>query len=77
MKTTGWAKRGELSGLAYRVYYLDTFDNEAFLQDSFDELVEAEVYVNDKYKDSLSSSGADQVEIVDKSGSIVRTFQVR
>lgn len=61
----------------FGVYHWDTFDNETFLVDEFDTLDEAVKFVEeDKYKGRIRATGADQVDIVDKRGDIVKKYPV-
>jgi hypothetical protein len=61
----------------YGVYHWDTFDNETHLVDESDTIEGAESIVQSAYAGKISSDGADQVDIVDKSGNIVQKFKVR
>ncbi len=70
----------------FGVYHWDTFDNETFLitknwdtgeQADFDTLEEAEKFVKEHYGDRLNPNGADQVDIVNKKGDIVKHFKTR
>jgi hypothetical protein len=60
----------------FGVYHWDTFDNETILIDEADTLNEAREKVQKKYKNRISASGADQVDIVDRAGNIVEKFSV-
>lgn len=60
----------------FGVYHWDTFDNETLLIGEADTLDEAVDFVEDRYKHRISDSGADQVDIVDLSGNIVKKFKV-
>lgn len=60
----------------YGVYHWDTFDNETLLVGEADTLEEAEKLVTDRYRDRIRPSGADQVDIVDARGNIVRKYSV-
>jgi hypothetical protein len=60
----------------FGVYHWDTFDNETLLVGEANTLNEAEEIVQKKYKGRISGQGADQVDIVDKKGSIVAKFHV-
>jgi hypothetical protein len=46
------------------------------LLDSFDTLDKADEYIHNKYKGRISNSGADRVDIVDRSGSVIRRYSV-
>jgi hypothetical protein len=64
---------------AFGVYYWDTFeegDDSTFLLHETDTLNEAKEYVQKKYKDRISPSGADQIDIVNKDGDIVEKFSI-
>jgi hypothetical protein len=61
----------------FGVYHWDTFDNETLFLDEFDTQKQAEDYVAEKYKGRIDSNGADQVDIVDSKGKIVRAYKVR
>lgn len=60
----------------FGIYHWDTFDNETFLKHEVDTLDEAVEYVEEEYKGRISPQGADQVDIVDSKGNIVRRFPV-
>jgi len=60
----------------FGVYHWDTFDNETFLIDEFDTLEQAEKYVTEHYKGRINDNGADQVDIVDSKGNIVKKYSV-
>jgi len=60
----------------FGVYHWDTFDNTTFLMDEADTFKKAEKIVQKKYGDRLSSNGADQVDIVDKKGNVVKIFHI-
>lgn len=60
----------------FGVYHWDTFDNETFLINEFDSLAAAEEYVKEKYKGRIRSNGADQVDIVDNKGNLIRKYRV-
>jgi len=60
----------------FGIYHWDTFDNETFLIDEADTLEQAITKVEEKYGDRISSSGADQVDVVNQDGDIVRKFSV-
>jgi hypothetical protein len=63
--------------LKFGVYHWDTFDNETTLLDEFDTKLGALDFVNEKYRDRISISGADVVEIVDERGNVVEKFPVK
>jgi len=70
----------------FGVYHWDTFDNETFLvtknwetdeKAEFDTLDQAEEFVEEHYKGRIDPMhGADQVEIVDQTGNIIKTYKV-
>ncbi len=61
----------------FGIYHWDTFDNETLLIDEADTLSEATKIVEKKYAGRLNfAHGADQVDIVDRSGKIVKVFKV-
>lgn len=56
----------------FGVYHWDTFDNVTLLIKDCKTLQEALDFVGKKYGDRISSQGADQVDIVNSKGDIVR-----
>ena len=62
--------------LKYGVYWWDTFDNETDLVGEFNHLHNAVDFVESKYRDRLSSQGADKIEIVDDNGTIVKDWRI-
>jgi hypothetical protein len=61
----------------FGIYHWDTFDNVTILIDEADTLDEALDKVKDKYEDRINPKhGADQVDIVDQNGDIVKKFKV-
>lgn len=60
----------------FGVYHWDTFDNETFLLKDFNTLEEAEKYVKERYGTRINNNGADQVDIVDSLGNIVKKYSV-
>jgi hypothetical protein len=58
------------------IYHWDTFDNETGLVDEADTFEEAEKKVEERYGERLRPTGADQVDIVDKKGNIVKKYSV-
>ena len=60
-----------------KVWLTDTFDNETILIDEADTFQKAVAKVQERYGGGISSSGADQVDIVDKSGLVQKSFKVR
>ncbi len=70
----------------FGVYHWDTFDNETFLitknystdeKAEFDTIEEAEACVKEIYAGHISDNGADQVDIVNLNGDIVKKFRVK
>jgi len=47
-----------------------------FLVEDFDDLPSAQRFIEKRYGDRISSSGADQVDIVNLNGDIVEQFKV-
>lgn len=60
----------------FGIYHWDTFDNETFLIHEADSLPDAEEWVKENYGERLRPTGADQVDIVDSKGSIVKKYDV-
>jgi len=65
----------------FGIYHWDTFDNETLLIDEADSLEEAENKVQKRYGSGaigprIRDEGADQVDIVNRQGEIVRVFKV-
>ena len=60
----------------FGVYHWDTFDNVTLLIDEFHTENEADTFIHTRYFTRLSSHGADQVDIVDKSGNVVKSYNV-
>lgn len=58
------------------VCHWDTFDNETFRVGGAQTLMEAEQFVQAYYGDRLRPDGADQVDIVDAEGNIVKKYKV-
>lgn len=61
----------------YGIYHWDTFDNTTSLVDEADTLEDAIQLVQDHYEEHLSPYGADQVDIVDSEGEVVRKYKVK
>ena len=61
---------------AFGIYHCDTFDNVTLLIDEAKTYKEAEEKVQKHYGDRIRGSGADQVDIVDKKGNVVRSYKV-
>lgn len=61
----------------FGVYHWDTFDNETFLIHETDTLEDAIKWTEEDYGSKISPIGADQVEIVNKQGDIVKKWKVR
>ena len=60
----------------FKVCHWDTFDNETLEIGRFDKLEGAVAFVSDRYKGRFRSTGADQVDIVDCRGNVIRSFKV-
>jgi hypothetical protein len=63
--------------LEFGIYHWDTFDNETILIDEANTLEEAKQKIKDHYGDRLTKDGADQVDIVNSNGDVMRKFSVR
>lgn len=61
---------------AFGIYHWDTFDNETLFLHEVDTLVESDIWVRGRYKDRIRADGADQVDVVNLSGDIVRRYSV-
>ncbi len=61
---------------AYGVYYWDTFDNETFILQEFDDSQVAISYVEKRFAGRLRPSGADKIDLVDLKGNIVKQWSV-
>lgn len=62
---------------AYGIFHWDTFDNVTILIGEADTLLQAQQFVQNKYKNRLSPNGADQVDIVDRLGNIVEKYSTQ
>lgn len=62
---------------AFGIYHWDTFDNETLLIGEANTLEEAKKFVQTRYAGRIGPDGADQVDIVDRSGNIVWKESVR
>lgn len=60
----------------FAVCHWDTFDNEVFKVGGAKTLEKAEELVQKKYAGRIRDTGADQVDIVDLRGEIVRRYKV-
>jgi len=60
----------------FGIYHWDTFDNETILIGEVNSLPEANEFVEKRYENRIESSGADQVDIVDYKGNVVKKFSV-
>ena len=60
----------------FGIYHWDTFDNETILVGEADTLIEAEGFVQKKYGDRIRPTGADQVDIVDSKGNIIKKYPI-
>ena len=65
---------------AFGIYHWDTFEQDpedaTLLVDEASTLPEAEKKVRKKYGNHIGGHGADRVDIVDKVGNVVKSFQV-
>lgn len=65
--------------LNYGIYYRDIFDNKTFktcLIGEFDTKVEATMFVENKYAGKISPSGANQVDIVNYYGAVIKSYKI-
>lgn len=60
----------------FGIYHWDTFDGETFLIGQTDSLEDAIKFVEEQYDGRIRSNGADQVDIVDLHGNIIKKFAV-
>jgi len=60
----------------FGIYHWDTFDNETWLVDEADTVEEAEKMVMSRYGGQISSSGADQVDLVSRSGKVLKSWRI-
>jgi len=60
----------------YGIYHWDTFDNTTALIDEADTLEDAIRLVYEHYSERMRPDGADQVDIVDSEGKVVRKYKV-
>lgn len=58
------------------VWHWDAFDKETILMKEADSIEEARQFVEDKYKGRFVSHGVGQIDIVDKKGNVIGTYQV-
>lgn len=70
-------KRGILHKKAFGIYHWDTFDNETLLIGEAQTLEAAKAFVQTRYAGRIGPDGADQVDIVDRSGNVVEKVSVR
>lgn len=62
---------------AFGVYHWDTFDHETICVAEADTLEKAEAKVQEKYGSRINpNNGADQVDIVDQHGRVIRSYKV-
>ena len=61
----------------FGIYHWDTFDNETILIAETNTLPQAQRKVRKRYGERISPDGADRVEIVNRNGDIVRSYQVK
>jgi hypothetical protein len=60
----------------FRIYHWDTFDNTIFLNDEADTLNEAIEKVEKKFGSRLRADGADQIDIVNSKGALVKVYKL-
>lgn len=60
----------------FGVYHWDTFDNEIILIFEDNSLAKTEKFVKERYKDRIKDNGADQVDIVNKQGNIIKKYKI-
>lgn len=60
----------------FKVYHWDTFDNETILISEHDTFEEADEFVNKRFGLRISNNGADQVDIVNLQGDIVKKVKI-
>jgi hypothetical protein len=61
----------------FGVYHWDTFDNETILIADLQTLNRCLKFIDKKYKGRISKEGADRVDVVDRQGTVVRSFSVK
>lgn len=61
---------------AFGLYHWDTFDNETWLVGEADTLIEARQLALDMYAGRIQISGADRLDIVDKTGKVVEKYNL-
>ncbi len=60
----------------FGIYHWDTFDNETLLIDEADTLKEAKDKVEKRYEERIRPTGANQVDIINQQGIIVKKYSV-
>jgi hypothetical protein len=60
----------------FGIYHWDTFDNETYMVDEADTLAKAESVVKKTYGERIRDTGADQVDIVDSKGNVVKSYKI-
>jgi len=60
----------------FGIYHWDTFDDQTFLIHETDTLPDAQAWTEEHYKGRLWDYGADQVDIVNRAGDIVKKYAV-
>jgi len=60
----------------FGIYHWDTFDNETILVGEADTLEEAQSFVQNKYGDRIRPNGADQADIVDSKGNVIKKYPI-
>jgi len=60
----------------FGVYHWDTFDDETLLIYQSDSLEDAKRFVFERYRGRIGGNGADQVDIVNSRGDVLKTYLV-
>ena len=60
----------------FGVYHWDTFDDVTLLIDEFDTLLESQGFIAKRWKGRLKLNGANQVDIVDRVGTVVESHKI-
>ena len=60
----------------FGIYHWDTFDNESLLIGETDTLEQGKKFVEEKYKNRIKPTGADQIDIVNSKGDIIESYPV-
>ena len=61
----------------YAIFHWDTFDNITILISQSDSRAKIDKVFDKKYKDRVSSQGADRVDIVQKGKGIVASYAIK